>query len=82
MPNPIVISISEFVEPRDYGEICVTVGSNLIARKSNIRLYGDSSVIVEFIKTRAEALRPHLAGGVVFENVDPEVAEKVRGLLE
>ncbi len=81
MPNPVVISISEFVEPRDRGEICVTVGAQVIARKSNIPLYGDSSVIVEFIKARADALRPHLAGGVVFENVDAVVAERVRGLL-
>jgi hypothetical protein len=81
MTSPIVISISEFVEPRDRGEITVTVADRVIARKSNIPLYGDSSVIVEFIEERTEALRPYLAEGVVFDNVDPAVAERVRRLL-
>jgi hypothetical protein len=81
MSSPIVISIFEFVEPRDRGEVTVTVAARVIARKSNIPLYGDSSVIVEFIKDRADALRPYLDEGVVFENVDPAVAERVRRLL-
>ena len=75
-----MISISEFIEPRDRGEVCVTVGGKVIARRSNIPLYGDGATVVGFIKEYLDSLAPHLSGGVVFENVDSALAERVRAL--
>jgi hypothetical protein len=32
----LLISIFEYIEPHDRGEICITLGHTVIARKSNI----------------------------------------------
>jgi hypothetical protein len=81
MKYPLVISISEFVEPRDHGEICVTLGEKTIARKSNISLYGSCSLVTEFIADYAEVFRQNLDGGLKFENVDPDLVERITKML-
>lgn len=81
MRSEVIISISEFVEPRDRGEISIRAGNRVIARKSNIALFGDRSVIMDFVGQQLEALKPHLADGLVFENVDPVVQEHIKRLL-
>ena len=82
MTTPVTISITEFIEPRDRGEITISAGSSLIARKSNISLFGDSSVIVQFVSEKTEAIKPHLNNGLVFKNVDPIVQERIKRLLD
>jgi hypothetical protein len=75
----LVISISEQIEPRDRGEICITLGQTVIARKSNIPLYGTHlDSLVAFVAD-AMAKRPELTGAELrFDNVSEALAVQIK----
>ncbi|NBT11442.1 MAG: hypothetical protein EBS47_10905 [Betaproteobacteria bacterium] len=75
----VLIAISEFVEPRDFGEIVISIGERVLARKSNVPLCGaDPDLVLAFVRRSAAEIRA-LRGnsGVVFENVDEVLQEKI-----
>lgn len=80
--SKVLIAISEFVEPRDFGEVVISVDDRVLARKSNIPLYGpDAGVVLEFVRDKMDTLRRFGATDVAFENVDPRLRERILRLL-
>jgi hypothetical protein len=75
----LLISIFEQIEPRDRGEICITLGHTVIARKFNIPLYGTHLDSVVAFVADAVAQRPELKGAELrFDNVCEALAVKIR----
>lgn len=84
MPNKtkVLIAISEFIEPRDFGEVVISAGDRVLARKSNIPLYGsDPGVVLEFVRGKVEKIRELGEVDVGFENVDVGLRERILRLL-
>jgi len=83
MPNKpcLLISIDEFVEPRDFGEITVSYAGRVLARKSNVPLYGDPQSIRTFIAANMSTIRSLGEVEVAFENVSEGVRQHILGLL-
>ena len=84
MPNKprVLIAISEFVEPRDFGEVVISVDDRVLARKSNIPLYdADPGVVLDFVQGRVDRIRELGEVEVVFENVDAGLREQLFQLL-
>ncbi|MEK0418708.1 MAG: hypothetical protein RI949_2714 [Pseudomonadota bacterium] len=78
----VIISISEFIEPRDFGEIAITCAGRVLARKSNVPLYGaNPNAALEFMEEKIAKIRDLGDVELVFENVDEGLRSRILALL-
>jgi hypothetical protein len=76
------ISISEFIEPRDFGEIAITCAGRVLARKSNVPLYGaNPQAVLGFMDDKIPKIRELGYVELVFENVDEGLKSRILALL-
>ncbi len=78
----VIISISEFIEPRDFGEIAITCAGRVLARKSNVPLHGiDPQAMLAFMEDKIAKIRELGDVELVFENVDEGLRMQIMALL-